>query len=344
MDTTIRWGILGCGAVTEKKSGPAFRKAEGSALAAVMRRTAALAEDYARRHDVPKWTSDAGALINDPDVDAVYVATPVGDHMDLALQVCAAGKPCYVEKPMARSHAECSRMNDAFDRAGLPLFVAYYRRALPKFLKAKEFLDTGRIGPLRDVNCRYAWNRPAPEPGSLPWRLVARDAGGGLFMDLGSHTLDILDFILGPLTEVAGSAANRGRAYDVEDFVSMQFGTSNGVRGFAEWDFAAKDHEDRITFTGTDGQLVMSTFGAQSLDVVSGDTSEHFEFPEPEHIQQQLIHSVVAELLGRGHCPSTGRSAARTSRVIDRVLNDYYGGRNDAFWERPETWPGRPSG
>jgi len=344
ISTTIRWGIIGCGAVTEKKSGPALQKARSSALVAVMRRTASLAEDYARRHHVPGWYSDARSLINDPQVNAVYVATPVGSHMELALMACDAGKPCYVEKPMARNYAECVRMNEAFARAGLPLFVAYYRRALPKFLKARELLDTGRIGRLREVNCRYAWNPGGHEPGAMPWRLVARHAGGGLFLDLGSHTLDILDFILGPLINVEGQAANRGHAYDVEDFVAMRFSTAHGVTGDAEWDFAATDHEDSIAFTGTGGQIVLSTFGEQHLDLVSENASQRFEFPEPEHIQQQLIQSIVDELLGRGRCPSTGKSAARTSRIIDQVLNDYYGGRDDAFWDRPDTWPGRPRG
>src|SRR5690349_8649652 len=137
----IRWGILGCGDVTEVKSGPAFQKASNSALVAVMRRDGARAADYAKRHGVPRWHDDAEALIRDPEVDAVYVATPPGTHLELALRVAAAGKPCYVEKPMARSAGECARMIEAFERANQPLFVAYYRRALPRFVRAKELID-----------------------------------------------------------------------------------------------------------------------------------------------------------------------------------------------------------
>ena len=116
----IRWGILGCGDVCEVKSGPAFQKAASSALVAVMRREAAKAQDFARRHGVPKWYADADQLIDDPEVDAVYVATPPGTHEKLAMRVAAAGKPCYVEKPMARSFAECARMNEAFAAARKP--------------------------------------------------------------------------------------------------------------------------------------------------------------------------------------------------------------------------------
>jgi 1,5-anhydro-D-fructose reductase (1,5-anhydro-D-mannitol-forming) len=204
MKDTIRWGILGCGDVTEVKSGPALAQAEGSTLVAVMRRTPHLAEDYARRHGVPRWYASASELIHDPEVDAVYVATPPGAHEELALAVAAAGKPAYVEKPMARSHAECARMVDAFAAAGLPLFVAYYRRALPRFEQVRALLAEGRIGRPTSLVYRYVHTRRRP-PGD--WRLDPAVAGGGLFLDLGSHALDLFDWLLGPLGEVAGSAA-----------------------------------------------------------------------------------------------------------------------------------------
>src|SRR5262245_17775985 len=124
---SVRWGIIGCGDVTEVKSGPAFQEAEGSALTAVMRRDGDKARDYARRHGVPNWYSSADVLIDDPDVDAVYIATPPSTHCQLALRVAAAGKPCLVEKPMAMNHAECVRMVEAFASRGVPLWVAYYQ-------------------------------------------------------------------------------------------------------------------------------------------------------------------------------------------------------------------------
>src|SRR5688572_23614993 len=107
---TIRWGILGCGDVTEIKTGPAFYKVPGSQLVAVMRRNGELAADFARRHGVPRWYDNAAALVNDPEVDAVYIATPPGAHLEGALLVAAAGKPVYMEKPMARNAAECDAM------------------------------------------------------------------------------------------------------------------------------------------------------------------------------------------------------------------------------------------
>ena len=175
---TIRWGILGCGDVCEIKSGPGFRLARGSELVAVMRRDGAKAADYAKRHGVARWYDDADRLIGDPDVDAVYVATPPGSHLAYAQRVAAAGKPCYVEKPMARSHGECRRMVEAFERARLPLFVAYYRRALPRFVRAKQLIDSGALG--RVTGCRYHISRPFSPSSSNVWRFDPAQSGGGL--------------------------------------------------------------------------------------------------------------------------------------------------------------------
>ena len=317
------------------KSGPAFQRAEGSALAAVMRRTPHLAEDYARRHGVPRWYASASDLIHDPDVDAVYVATPPGAHLELALAVAAAGKPAYVEKPMARSHAECRRMNEAFAAAGLPLFVAYYRRALPRFVRLRALLEEGRIG--RPVSLSYRYARPRPTvTGVDPWRLDPRQAGGGLLLDLGSHALDLFDWLFGALGDVSGSAARRGPDRGVvEDVVAMSFRAEDGLVGAAVWDFAGVGpHEDRVQVSGSEGLLRFSVFGDEPITLVTPRGEESFVLPHPAHIQEPLIQSVVDALRGKGSCPSTGETAARTSRVMDQVLAAHYGGREDAFWER----------
>jgi 1,5-anhydro-D-fructose reductase (1,5-anhydro-D-mannitol-forming) len=340
--TLIRWGILGCGSVCEVKSGPGFQRAAGSALVAVMRRDRIKAEDFARRHGVPAFYDDADALLADPLVDAVYVASPPSSHLELALKVAAAGKPCYVEKPMARSHDECLRMIEAFERSQQPLFVAYYRRALDRFLKAKALVDGGALGELLHVEVRYRSRGQAGlDPANLPWRVQAEHAGGGLFLDLASHTLDVLDFLLGPLQDVQGKAYNAGSPCEVEDRVTLTFETLAGARGSGSWDFAADSAEDHLVLTGSRGTLRLTTFGDGPLQLETPAGREAFVLPNPKHIQQPFIQSMVDELLGRGRCPSTGASAARTSRVMDRVLTSYYGSREGEFWRAPEAWPGR---
>lgn len=330
---TIQWGIIGCGDVCEVKSGPAFRKVEGSSLVAVMRRDSAKAQDYAKRHAVAGWYSSADELIADRDVNAVYVATPPGSHEELAKKVAAAGKPCYVEKPMARTHGECLRMVEAFRAARVPLFVAYYRRRLPRFVKAKELIDSGALGRVTGLVYRHArLFRPAQGD---EWRLDPVRSGGGLLLDLGSHALDLFDYLLGPLSDVKGSA-ERFSEGKVEDAVVMSFRTGCGALGSASWNFAAAARNDTIEIDGTHARLVMTCFGDDPIRLDRpGGESEQFDLRNPPHIQQPLIQSIVDELLGRGDkCPSTGETAARTNKVMDNVLEGFYGSRSDGFWAR----------
>jgi predicted dehydrogenase len=339
----VRWGILGCGAVTEVKSGPALQRAPGSRLVAVMRRDGDRAADYARRHGVPRWYDDAERLVADPEVNAVYIATPPGSHLQYARLACAHGKPAYVEKPMARNLAECLRMVEVFQTAQVPLFVAYYRRALPRFLKARELLRAGAVGRITGIACRFSGDyRPKVVPGTaLPWRLRAEESGGGLLLDLGCHTLDVLDFLLGPLQDVSGGAANVASPYDVEDSVVMHFRVESEALGTARWNFAANARADEIVIEGEDGELRLTTFGDEPLELRLVSGTERFPIANPTHIQEPMIAAVVGDLRGGERCESTGISAARTQAVMDAVLDGYYGGRDREFWSDPTSWPGR---
>lgn len=321
---TVRWGIIGVGDVTERKSGPAFRQAERSELVAVMRRNGALARDYAERHGVPRWYDDADALIADSEIDAVYIATPPDSHRDYVERVARAGKPAYVEKPMARRAAECRAMIAACDAAGAPLFVAYYRRAMPRFETARELIQGGRLGDVRSVLIRT--QHPGPDlSGGLPWRLDPRVSGGGLFVDLGSHTLDWLDHVFGPVTEVAGRAshplAGQGSA---ETVVTASFSFASGVSAVGLWDFDAAERIDRIEIIGTDASLTLSSFGQEPLRLTRGDATTEIPAPYPDVVQLPLVQGIVDVLTGlRRDAVSTGESALRTADVIDTVLAEY---------------------
>lgn len=321
---TIRWGIIGCGKVTEVKSGPGFQQANGSQLVAVMRRDEALAKDYAQRHGVPRWYAGAQALIDDPEVDAVYIATPPNMHHPYTLAAARAGKPVYVEKPMATNTAECQEMIGACRTSGVPLFVAYYRRALPRFLKVKELVESGAIGKLRYVQILLTQPLQTPPPGELPWRLQPEIAGGGLFVDQASHTLDFLDFVLGPVRSVQGFASNQAGAYPPEDIVSAAFEFASGVHAVGVWCFSSFETSDRITLVGSTGKLTLATFEPEPVVLQTTAGSQSFEIPNPVHIQQPMIQQVVDELRGLGRCASTGETALRTTWVMERVLAAYY--------------------
>jgi len=319
----VRWGIIGVGDVTERKSGPGFQQAERSELVAVMRRNGDLAADYARRHNVPRWYDDADELINDPDVDAVYVATPPDSHREYVVRVAQAGKPVYVEKPMARTAVECEDMISACDKAGVGLFVAYYRRAMPRFATAKELLFGGRIGEPRSVSIRNERPGPLDDGGRGGWRVDPEISGGGHFVDLGSHILDLLDWLLGPVTRTAGVATNRGGRYRAEDLVTGTFSFGSGVQGVGVWNYDSFQHTDQVEIVGSEGALGFSCFSEEPLRLATAHGVEHIEAPYPGVVQQPLIQTVVNALTGHGESPSTGYSAVRTARVIDSLLADY---------------------
>ncbi len=319
----VRWGIVGCGDVAEVKSGPGFQKADGSALVAVMRRSRDKAADYARRHGVPRYYDRADDLINDPEVDAVYVATPPSSHCELSLRAAAAGKPCLVEKPMAVGHDECLRMVEAFRKKGLPLFVAYYRRALPRFLKVRELLRAGAVGKVTSVHLVQYEPLLAGAP-DQPWLVDPAVAGAGLFLDLASHGIDLLDFLLGPMTAASGIAVNTGGAYPAEDVTAACFRFESGPVGTGVWNFNADHNEDGFVITGTEGALRAPVFTNGDFTLRSRGREEVFSFRNPPHVHQPLIQTVVDQLLGRGTCESTGETGARASWVMDRCIASYY--------------------
>ncbi|MEH6995694.1 Gfo/Idh/MocA family oxidoreductase [Neobacillus drentensis] len=323
----VRWGIIGCGDVTEVKSGPAFQKINNSELVSVMRRTGELAKDYAKRHHVPKWYDDADMLINDSDVNAIYIATPPGSHMEYTLKAAQAGKPVYVEKPMARNYAECQEMIAACEKAGVPLYVAYYRRAQPRFLKIKELLENGAIGEIRFVSTtQYRKNTEETKNiHELSWRVQPEIAGGGLFFDLASHTLDILDFLLGPITSVQGFASNQAGYYSAEDMVSGTYLFESGVHGIGKWCFTAFVNEDINEIVGSKGKISFSMFGNEPVKLTTKQGIEEWNIERPKHVHQPLVETIVADLTtDGGRCPSTGLTGARTNWVMGEMVKNYY--------------------
>ncbi len=319
----VRWGIIGVGDVCEVKSAPAMNLIEGSKLVAVMRRDGQKAQDYAQRHGVPKWYDDADALVNDPNVNAIYIATPPGAHEFLTIKAAASQKPIYVEKPMARTYSECLNMINACKAANVPLFTAYYRRMLPNFLKVKSLLEEGVIGDVRYVNIvinkTLQPNIVADNRQSDNWRVNPEIAGGGYFFDLASHQLDIMDFLFGPIKDAQGFKHNQAHLYPAEDIVMGSFYFDNGIIGSGNWCFTTStvSEIDKTTIVGSKGQISFPFFGDNMVTLeLEGQEKEVMAFEMPKHIQQPLIQTIVDELLGRGACPSTGVSGARTNRVM----------------------------
>ncbi len=327
---TIRWGMIGCGSVAEVKSGPGFYKAQNSALVAVTSRRIEAARDFARRHGVATVHENAEALVADPGIDAVYIATPPSSHRAYALLAAGAGKHVYVEKPMAMNAGECRDIVACCEQNGVRLFVAFYRRAMPRFLKIKEWIDEGAIG---EVRCVRVLQHQSPEPDeksreTMPWRLRPELAGGGKFLDMGIHMLDFFDLVFGPIDEVHGIAANRGGLYDAEDTVTATWRHASGVQGCGSWCYVCGEAEDRIEIAGSAGRIEFEFFADSPLKLFRVGATGALEAQEirianPPHVQQPFIQSIVDDLNGLSPSPASVASALRSTEVADAILRTY---------------------
>ena len=321
----LKWGFIGCGDVAEKKSGPAFNEVEGSSVVAVMSRSEERARSYAVRHGVERWYTDAQQLIDDPDVNAVYVATPPSSHATFAIMAMKAGKPVYVEKPLAADYEDCARINSVSERTGVPCFVAFYRRYLPYFLKVRQIIDDGLIGRVMNVQVRFAV--PPREldyghPENLPWRLQTEIAGGGYFYDMAPHQLDFLQTMFGVILDAQGISTNRAGFYQAEDTVSACFRFENGLSGSGMWCFVAHEsaREDRIEIIGDNGKLLFSVFDYAPIKLYTSEGMQQLEIPNPPYVQFPLIKSVCEHLQGLGICSCTSLSATPVNWAMDRIL------------------------
>ncbi len=322
----IKWGIIGCGNVTEVKSGPAFNKVENSELVAVMRRDGALAKDYAERHGVPKWYDQVEDLINDPAVNAIYIATPPNVHEEYTALAMKAGKPVYVEKPMARNTQECERMVALGKALNIPLFVAYYRRTLPYFVKLKELIDSKVIGDIRFVDINLQWQPYDEEVGENAkprWRVDPEISGGGHFHDLASHQFDYLEYVLGPVKQAQGYSRNQAGLYAADDIVVANYEFESGILGKGSWCYTVnkEQRKDEATLTGSKGQIRFSFFEKFDIFVDTAEGTMSYNIPYPEHVQQPLIETIVKELRGEGQCPSTGETGLRSNLIMDWIAN-----------------------
>jgi predicted dehydrogenase len=321
IDGPLRWGIIGCGDVCEVKSGPAFSKVEDSSLVAVMRRDGDKAADFARRHHVDTWYSNASDLINDPRVNAVYIATPPSSHEAFAAEAMKAGKPVYIEKPVTLNSASCRRMLELSRSLGIPAVVAHYRRALDLFVRVKQFVNEGAIGKPTLVQLNLL--HPAkPTHASENWRVDPAVSGGGLFFDLAPHQLDIIYWMFGKARSFEGTSVSQGSFYDAPDVTSLSMVLPDNVFFQGLWSFnvTPSQRHDSCRILGDHGSVsfpFFSSFTSASIEITRGDqiTTEGFTFPE--NIQQPMIRQVVDYFRGKGNNPCSLEEAGDTLEVME---------------------------
>lgn len=319
---SIRWGIIGCGNVTEIKSGPAYKLTDGFEIAAVMRRDEEKLKSYAKRHEIPKYYTSADHLINDPEIDAIYIATPPDTHKYYALKVAKTGKPCCIEKPLSPSYIDSLTIYETFKQQNIPLFVAYYRRSLPRFKQIATWLKNNDIGKVRSIS----WHlHKKPSDIDLTkkynWRTDPTVAPGGYFDDLASHGIDLFTQLLGEITEASGVSSNQQNLYKAPDAFSACWVHKNGVTGSGIWNFGSSKYEDSVEINGSKGNIKFAIFHNKPLILSTEGNIEELIIENPENIQLYHVENMKKHLTSSNYThPSTGETALHTSWIMDKIL------------------------
>ena len=320
---SIRWGMIGCGDVTEVKSGPAFNKVSNSSLVAVMRRDADKAKDYAKRHNVPKWYSDANNLINDDDINAIYIATPPAFHEEYAIAAINAGKPVYIEKPMALDFESANMIAKVANEKNIKVSIAHYRRGQPLFNKVKQLLKDKIIGDVRFAKLEFYKKPLPPEALKIPkvaWRVNPAIAGGGLFHDIAPHQIDLMYWLFGEIEKASGYSNNQSKIYDADDIVSGNILFKSGVVFNGLWCFnvAEENVKDYCEIQGSKGKICFPVFEHKKIEIIKNGKTENILFEPLEHVQQPLIQKVVDYFLDKGPNPSSAEDGATVMYLLDQ--------------------------
>ena len=317
---TIQWGFIGCGDVTEIKSGPAFRNVKHSKLVCVMRRNAEKAKDYAERHNVPFWYDNADDLLNHKGINAIYIATPPASHLEYALKALKLDKNVYLEKPMALNANEAKDICEALKLSKGKLTVAHYRRKLPMFLKVKNLIESGAIGEIRcvDLNLMQPINTDMITVTEDNWRANKKISGGGYFHDLAPHQLDLIYYFFGDYKKAKGYALNQSNSHDAEDVVNGIIQLKNGIQCRGLWAFNVNEasSKDELKIFGSLGEIKISIFGNQ-IEITKNGVVELLKFKHPENIQHPMIEATVNYFLGKQDNPCSAHEGLRVMEIID---------------------------
>ncbi|MCG9972840.1 Gfo/Idh/MocA family protein [Christiangramia crocea] len=325
-DLKIKWGIIGCGDVVRKKSGPAFNKNNLSELIAVMSRDGIKAKKFAKILGAEKHFDNVETLLKDREISAVYIATPPSTHAELAIQALEAGKNVYLEKPMALSSKEVSKIIKVLNTSECKLTIAHYRRRLPAFLKVKKLIDSGAIGEIRFADIRIL--QPLKSDliamgANEDWRIKPEISGGGYFHDLAPHQLDLMLLYFGNYRSYCGISGNQSSNYEADDYVNGLIRFENGIhfRGIWSFNMSVKESKDECLIYGSKGYLKFSFFG-EKLELVSDSSHDLFHFRNPKYVQQPMIEATVDYFLDNGPNPCSAEEGLMVMKIMDGFCNN----------------------
>jgi predicted dehydrogenase len=291
----VHWGIIGAGDIARKQTARAIGAVRSARLEAVMRRDLQAARAFAQEFGAAKAYSQVEEVLADPEIDAVYIASPVHLHAQQTMAAAQAGKHVLVEKPMAMSTAECRAMISACRQHGVQLMVCYYQRFNARHIKLRELVAQGAIGQVTMAQARQVFLYP-PAPGL--WRQSREQAGGGALMDVGVHGIDTLRFILGEVETVTALVGTLVFSYPVDDTATLLLRFRSGVQGVVSVAFSVPsvDEVDYLEVCGTGGRVWTAPLHAKDSH---GTLRVSTPQGEQLHVFEQSTHQALIEAFDR---------------------------------------------
>jgi 1,5-anhydro-D-fructose reductase (1,5-anhydro-D-mannitol-forming) len=331
----IRWGLAGCGDISNKRVAPAIKEQPDSILAAAVSPYADELEAFMKRHDVGRGYHDIDTMLANEAIDAVYVAEPVFLHHRTALKALRAGKHVLVEKPMALDNAQCEELINISVKNGTKLGTAYFRRFFPKLKDVKEMICGGTIGDVIQVRILYhSWYDPENSEGKN-WRLVKSLSGGGPLWDMGCHKLDMLVDLLGMPVSVYGLMDTLTHGYEVEDSCSALLEMPNGAHCIASFNWNSRIWADEFVILGTNGEIIMDPCDSDRLTVrmnprvIRGLGREETTISRPNHpnVHYPLIDDFARSIIENREPRISGAEAYKTNRILNAIERSAEAGR-----------------
>lgn len=308
----LRWLVVGIGDITTKRVIPAILQERRSRLAAVVTRQPEKAIPY----QVEAFTSLEDALKHG-GFDAVYVATPVFLHISQTIQALRAGMHVLCEKPMAMNLSEAQSMVEAAARSGRFFGVAYYRRSYPKVQRARELLRSGAIGQpvMAFASCHSHLQLPATEL-KRSWLLDPAQAGGGPLYDIGSHRIDLLNYLFGRPQEVRCCLSSGVYPIAVEDSATVLIKYLGGVHAIVDVRWNSEVARDEFRIVGTTGEMHLTPLNGPEFVWPGGQEN----IPPHPNVHFPCIENFVDAVLDGKELLSTGMTAIWTDWVTERAV------------------------
>ncbi len=312
----IRWGVIGAGNVFESKSGPALYQTPNSELVAVMRTDAAKAEETAKRHGAPRWYTDAESLVTDPEVNAVYVASPHYLHPAHVALAARAKRVVLCEKPVGASVAQAQQCVEVCRANGVPLTVAYYRRFWPVTQAMFKYLNDGAIGQV--VAARAQLSDWFSADNERAWLVSRAKSGGDALANAGAHWVDLIRFLLGDVIGVMAFCSSKFSGYETDDTTIVQMQLANGALVSLTSTRRTPISTNELDIFGTEGRLYASPLSEGHLILHRrGRDPEILNYPRTGVVHSALIAELVKCMIGNQSSPLPGEEAVAAWRIMD---------------------------